>query len=97
MTTEVRDILNAARALPPQEQLELLEGLVHSLTQRLSPLGSASAAFWQNTSLDQLLSERKADVVSDPQTLRMKDWPSDEELDDLIAFVHDQRLADHAV
>jgi hypothetical protein len=41
MTTDTRDaqdILAAALALSPQEQLEVLQGLVESLAQTFSPM-----------------------------------------------------------
>ena len=97
MTTEVQDILNAARALPPQDQLELLQGLEQSLSQRLSPLSDASAAFWRTPSLDDLEGEPFVEVVANLNTLSMPDWPNDEAVDDLIEYVREQRQTDRSV
>ncbi len=94
MTTDVQDILKAARALPAQGQLELLQGLVQSLAQSLSPLANTSGAFWRAPSIEELASERHVGPVTDVRTLAMPDWPADEAADDLIGFVREQRRAD---
>jgi hypothetical protein len=94
MTTDVEDILKAARSLPPHEQLEVMQGLAQSLRMVLSPLASASAAFKANRSLAELIAEQKVPVVSDIQALAMPDWPEDETADDVIAYVRGQRAAD---
>jgi hypothetical protein len=46
MTSDVEDILAAARSLPPQEQLEVLRGLAESLAGASSALEAAAAGFW---------------------------------------------------
>jgi hypothetical protein len=42
MTSDVEDILAAARSLPPQEQLEVLHGLAESLASAYPPLEAAA-------------------------------------------------------
>jgi hypothetical protein len=97
MTTEVRDLLAAARALSPQEQVELLLGLAQSLAQSLSPLTHANANFWSHRSVEDLLHEHPVPVVADIKQLAMPEWPADESLDDFLAFVKQQRVADRKV
>jgi hypothetical protein len=94
MTTDVQEILSAARSLPPQEQLELLQGLAQLLAQVLSPLAAGSAAFWQRASIDEFTRERHAALVTDLRALAMPDWPADETADDIIEFVREQRRVD---
>jgi hypothetical protein len=51
MTTE--EILEAVRALPEAEQLEILQSLATSLGGSLSPLAGASARFWAHPSIEE--------------------------------------------
>lgn len=95
MTTNVRDILEAARTLPPREQLELLQGIAQSLAETLeNPLNTASTEFRSQRSIEELAQARDVPVVTDVHTLAMPEWPDDETVDDLISFVQEQRAAD---
>jgi hypothetical protein len=81
MTTDARDaqdILAAALALSPQEQLEGLQGLVESLAQTFSPLESVAASFWAHRSIEGLAREQHIPVVTNLQALAVPEWPSDE-------------------
>ena len=97
MTSDVEDILAAARSLPPREQLEVLRGLAQSLAGVYVPLEDAAATFWSSRPLDELAAERHIPIITDIHTLALPDWPKDESADDLIAFVHEQRDADLGV
>ncbi len=94
MTSDVEDILAAARSLPPREQLEVLRGLAESLAATYPPLEVAAAAFWALRSLDELAEERHIPVITDIRALALSDWPEDESADEVIAFVREQRHAD---
>lgn len=94
MTTDVEEILEAVRSLPPAKQFEVLQSLARSLGEPLSPLASASADFWSGRSLEELASEQGVHVARDLDELAMPDWPADETADDLIAYVRSQREAD---
>lgn len=94
MTTSVDDILEAARALPPHEQLEVLKGLAQSLADAFSPLAASSARFWSRRSIDDLAREQQVPVVDDISVLAMPDWPSGEPIDELIDYLARQREAD---
>jgi hypothetical protein len=94
MTADVHEILNAARSLPPQEQLELLQGIAQSLAQTWSPLAAGSAAFWRHATIEELARGHPAALVTDLRSLAMPTWPDDETADDIIEFVREQRHAD---
>ena len=95
MTTNVQDILKAARALPPHEQLVLLQGIAQSLAQALeNPLAAASEEFRAQRPIEELAQERDVPVVTDMHALAMPEWLDDETADDLISFVQEQRAAD---
>ena len=94
MTTEVHNLLAAARALTPQEQAELLQGLAQSLAQSFSPLAHTSADFWSHRSIEDLLHERPIPAISDIRQLAMPDWPADESIDDFLTYLKQQREAD---
>ena len=99
MSTDAQDILRSARSLPLHEQLEVLQGLAQSLAHALAPLADASAAFWSQRSIEDLLSERRTPVITDMQSLVMpveSSEPSDETADDPIAYLHAQRQADRS-
>ena len=96
METNVHDVLEAARLLPPHEQLEILRELAQSLAQAFSPLDSASAAFWQPRSLDVLAIERGIPIITDVRDLTIAEWPEDETADDLLADLRATREADRA-
>jgi hypothetical protein len=94
MTTDTEAIFNAARSLPPLEQLELMQRLAQSLATSLSPLAAGSAAFWRSVSIEEVVREQKVAPVTDVSSLAMTDWPEDETADEVIAFVREQRRAD---
>lgn len=97
MSTQVDDIVRAARSLPLHEQLEVVRVLAQSLAEALSPLASGSATFWTSRSLDELARDQQTPVVSDVESLKMADWPLDEAADDLADYVRHQRDADRGV
>jgi hypothetical protein len=93
--SHVEDILAAARALPPEEQLAVMRGLMESLAQALSPLTASSAGFWAARPLDELANERGIPVTKDLKALAMPEWPADEAADDIIGYVREQRRLDN--
>ncbi len=94
MTTDVEEILEAVRSLPPAKQLEVLQSLARSLGESWSPLAQASADFWSGRSVEELAAEQGIPVASSLDKLTMPDWPADETADDLIAYIRSQREAD---
>jgi hypothetical protein len=99
MATHAQDVLRSARSLPLREQLEVLQGLAQSLAQAFGPLADASAAFWSQRSINDLLTDRQPPVITDMRSLAMPVEPSeapDETADDLIAYLRAQRQADRS-
>jgi hypothetical protein len=94
MSANVDELLEAARSLPPDQQLELLRGLAQSLGQGLSPMAPASAEFWTHRSLGEIAQRQRITAFRDTGAFAMPDWPPDESVDDLIAFVKNQRWSD---
>jgi hypothetical protein len=94
MTTEVEDILAAARSLPRAQQLEVLRRLAESLSGTDAALEAAALGFWASRSLDELAEGQPIAVGADLRTLAMLAWPDEESTDDFIAFVRGQRHAD---
>jgi hypothetical protein len=94
MSVDARQILEAARALPPEDQLEILQGLAQSLARSLSPLTSASATFWDGPTIEELAREQHVAAVTDIGALASPAWPDDESTDDFIAYIYEQRSAD---
>jgi hypothetical protein len=94
MTTEVEDILAAARSLPRAQQLEVLRRLAESLSGTDAALEAAALGFCASRSLDELAEGQPIAVGTDLRTLAMPDCPDEESTDDFIAFVHGQRHAD---
>ena len=94
MSVDAQKILEAARALPPESQLEILQGLAQSLARSLAPLTSASATFWDSLSLEELASEQHVSPVTDVSALQSSAWPEDESVDEFLAYMYEQRSAD---
>jgi hypothetical protein len=97
MTSDVEEILAAARSLPSQDQLEVLRRLAESLTGAYPPLEGAAAEFWTPRSLEELAAERHFPVVTDIRAPALPDWPEDEDADDVITYLREQRHADRGV
>ncbi len=87
MTTLLADLVKAAQALPPLQQLELIQALEHGLP-------SGSYAFWMARSLDELARMQGIAPVVTIATLQADFWPQDETGEDIVTFVRDQRRHD---
>lgn len=86
MTQQLQTVLEAAHALSPLEQLELIQELSHSLQQNY-PFTLNAAAFWRPRSLEEIAQDYPVPVVTDIR-------PSDESADDIISFITEKRRAD---
>lgn len=91
---DVNEILEAARSLPPAEQLAVLQRLAHSLSASWSPLVGSSADFWAQRSIEDLAVNQGVPETSSVGDLGMPEWPADETADDVIAYMRAQRAAD---
>jgi hypothetical protein len=93
MTHQLQTVLEAARALPPLEQLELIQELTQFLQENY-PFALNAVTFWSPRSLEELAQDQATPVVSDVRTLAVDFWPADESADDIIDFVAARRRAD---
>jgi hypothetical protein len=94
MPTDVEDILSAARALPKGKQIEILRRLLESLAGGASELEAASLRFWASRTIEDLAEEHGTPTITDIHTLAFPEWPVDDRVDDMIAYLREQRYAD---
>ena len=94
MTDHAREALEAARALAPEDQLEVIQGLAHSLARTLSPLAASTASFWHGPSLDEIIEAQGVKPVTNLESLKSGAWPEDESVDDFLDYIYGQRRAD---
>jgi hypothetical protein len=95
MTPQLQQVITAARALSPQDKLQLLEVISRDLQQSYT-FAEESAAFWSPRSIDEIVQAQTAPVVTDIRTLAVDFWPEDESADDFNQFIAEQRRADSA-
>lgn len=88
MTAQLHDVLDAAKALSPLDQIELMQKLEETLAT------GGSFAFWTIRSLDELARAQHVMPVNDIDDLKADFWPEDESADDVIGFIREQRQHD---
>jgi hypothetical protein len=93
MASDVEDILAAVRGLPPHDQREILRRLTESLVPDEKAIERANENFWNSRSIDEIIREQQVAPIYDLRTLAFSDWPEDESVDDLIAYIYAQRAA----
>jgi hypothetical protein len=93
VTRQLQQVIAAACALPPREKLELL-GVISRDLQKVYALTEESAAFWSPRTIDEIVQNQAAPVISDVRTLAVDFWPEDECADDLSQFIARQRRTD---
>ena len=93
MALDLQTVLDAVRALPLSEKLEVLQALSDDLSQIYS-LETGSAAFWSPKTLEELIVSQSAPVVADVRTLATGFWPEEETAEDLNRFIAEQRHRD---
>jgi hypothetical protein len=81
MTTQLQQVITAARALSPRDKLELLEIISRDLQQSYTFV-EESAAFWSPPSIDEIGQTQAAPVITDIRTLAVDFWPEDESADE---------------
>ena len=95
MTDSAREVLEAARALSPEEQVAVLTALERSIAQAPSSLHQKlerlSSRFWRRPSIEELAREQHIEPVTDLDTLQSGAWPEDESLDDFLSFLYQER------
>ncbi|MFP4439766.1 MAG: hypothetical protein ACLFVO_21185 [Chloroflexaceae bacterium] len=93
MSTQLHEVITAARELSPRDKLALREILARDLQQTYAFTGE-QAAFWSSRSLDAIAEAQAAPVITDIRTLGVDFWPEDASADDVNQFVAAQRHAD---
>jgi len=90
MTQQLQMVLEAARALPPLEQIELIQELSQFLQENY-PFAVNAATFWSPRSLAEIADAHPVPEVKDILTLAVDFWPKGESPDDFIAFLTERR------
>jgi hypothetical protein len=81
MSSELQQVIDAARALSLRDKLELLQIIARDL-QKVEAFTEASPAFWSLRSLDAIAQSQSAPVITDVHALAVGFWPEDELADD---------------
>jgi hypothetical protein len=93
MSSELQQVIDAARALSLRDKLELLQIIARDL-QEAEAFTEASPAFWSSRSLDAIAQSQSAPVITDVHALAVDFWPEDESADDFNQFIAVRRHAD---
>lgn len=104
MTDDARQVLEAARALPPAAQLQVLQGLAQSIASALTPqvapesklaeLQRMSERFWHGPSIEELAREQGVKPITsleDLDALASQAWPEEESVDDFLNSIYEMR------
>ncbi len=89
----LQTIIEAAQALSPLEQLDLISALSRALHRNYLQTLPAED-FWKPKTLEQHLQAQQTRPVADIAGLRADFWPEDESSVDLIAYIYEQRRED---
>ncbi|HEX6289101.1 MAG TPA: hypothetical protein VFZ66_07910 [Herpetosiphonaceae bacterium] len=92
MTANLQHLIGEAQVLSPQEQVELISAVSQFLHQSYQP--PLIADFWQPKTPDQLIQAQAIQPVRDISDLVFDDWPEGETVDDMVAYIEQQRHAD---
>lgn len=93
MTQHFQNVLQGVCALSRAEREALLEFLSRDLEQP-GRLTEDPLAFWESSSLEELVAHSPVRAVTDVHALVLDFWPEDENADDLNAFVAQRRQHD---
>jgi hypothetical protein len=92
MSSELQQVIKAARALSSRDKLKLLQIIAHDL-QQAEAFTEASMAFWSPRSLDAITQAQSASMITDIHTLVVDFWPEEESADDFNQFIAVRRQA----
>ena len=90
MMIHLQEVIDAARALSPPEQLEVVQAISESLAHGY-PHALRSAAFWESRSIEDIAGEQRTPTVTNVGALAADFWPQEESADDLLDFIAAQR------
>ncbi|PPJ62559.1 hypothetical protein [Cuspidothrix issatschenkoi] len=89
----LQKVIDAARSLPINDKLQLLQSIVLDL-QQMDQLEVLQDSFWEKQSIDKLLQEQSIPIITNVQSLTVDFWEEDESIDEFEQFVVDSRQTD---
>ncbi|MBD2569274.1 hypothetical protein [Anabaena lutea] len=92
----LQKVIDAARSLPINDQLQLLQVIALDL-QQSDNLEALQASFWENQSIDKLLQQQSTPIITDIQSLTVDSWKEDESTDQFEQFIADSRRTDRTI
>jgi hypothetical protein len=92
----LQKVIDAARSLPINDKLQLLQVIVLDL-QNSDALEASQAAFWENKSIDKLLQQQSIPMITDIKSLAVDFWQEDETNDEFEEFIKDSRRMDSSI
>ncbi|MEY3222103.1 MAG: hypothetical protein RLZZ203_959 [Cyanobacteriota bacterium] len=92
----LQKVIDAARSLPINDKLQLLQSIVLDL-QQMDQLEVLQDSFWEKQSIDKLLQEQSIPIITNVQSLTVDFWEEDESTDEFEQFVVDSRQTDRTV
>ena len=93
MTPQLESAIAAVQLLSPTERQQLLEILIQSdsSSNPQTDLKTLSTQFWQDTTLNQLLTTQTPTTVHKLKDLAADFWPEEDSIEDFLTFLRQQR------
>lgn len=93
MTPQLETAISAIQPLSPAERQQLLQILTqsNSASEDQVNLKTLNAQFWQGTTLQQLIATQTPTTVYNLKDLATDFWPTEESIEDFLAFQQQQR------
>lgn len=93
MTPHLESAIAAIQLLSPTERQQLLQILIQSDSSSTSQtdIKTLSTEFWQDTTLQQLLTTQTPTTVHKLKDLAADFWPAEDSIDDFLTFLRQQR------
>jgi hypothetical protein len=92
----LQKVIDAARSLPINDKLQLLQSIVLDL-QQMDQLKALQDSFWEKQPIDKLLQQQSIPIITNVQSLTVDFWEEDESTDEFEQFVVDSRQTDRTV
>ena len=96
MTVDLDSLIVSAEQLSFTEQIELLRALSQSLAKKYLPK-ELVPEFWKVHSIENIVNLQKTSPVENISTLKLDFWQKEENTDDFIAYIYQQREEDALV
>ena len=89
MTPKLQEALENIQSLSPGEQHQLLQ-ILSATVNKSDYLEKQNQLFWQETSLDNLISSKKTPIIEDIKTL-VGDYWGEDSIEEFLSFLREQR------